>query len=513
MIYPNVSKDIRNIDSENLAIQTFGKRIHVDQTLYEFLLEFLLIVCSDKNWGDKPSFGFPKVVDEKEEVKRLRYNILPRMGLKRFVFFDRSKLENRFEVDKKAYEYLIKELKKHIQVQNVQDITADDVIEILQDLLYGFKAVIGNRAWFVQSLLPICPELIFCESMGKKQKRANRDFNLDGDIEYIDYDFEFNEHNFMARGGEVYYLHILQGLAQHENKSDLQEELKEGLKNLICSYPPFSEISNFIQNIWEDSTKMKDIKDPKKEKYCEWIRNGYKRRAKLACVELRNFLLSNMHPLQAMDILAYGIILHILRMMHEQAVIHFDKEANPAWIMDVFRQGGNIRKLSIDSYRQCEEDMIKALHIFLENKEAIFERLNKEETDLQLLREGYKDGHKLFRRLGKSIRLVIPIKGPNMRFTFSDNLVKFLVLSLIPPGEKLTFHTFTEKLYEHYRIIIGPNEYFLHFRNKSNEDNRIQDISCFDLNLTAFQELLKKCGFLRDLSDATSIVENPYGRI
>ncbi|MGL6154112.1 MAG: hypothetical protein ACRC0W_03155, partial [Cetobacterium sp.] len=35
----------------------------------------------------------------------------------------------------------------------------------------------------------------------------------------------------------------------------------------------------------------------------------------------------------------------------------------------------------------------------------------------------------------------------------------------------------------------------------------------FHKNKLAFQELLKEVGFLRDLSDATSIVENPYENI
>ena len=38
------------------------------------------------------------------------------------------------------------------------------------------------------------------------------------------------------------------------------------------------------------------------------------------------------------------------------------------------------------------------------------------------------------------------------------------------------------------------------------------DLSFMDENKVAFSEKLKECGFLRDLSDATSIVENPYDK-
>ena len=95
-----------------------------------------------------------------------------------------------------------------------------------------------------------------------------------------------------------------------------------------------------------------------------------------------------------------------------------------------------------------------------------------------------------------------------MRFTLQENILKFLVVSIIKPGGKLTLTTFIEKLYEHFGIIIGRNEY-----KKAMEDlivEPISDFSCFDENEKALSEMLKRCNFLRDLSDATSIVENPY---
>ena len=38
----------------------------------------------------------------------------------------------------------------------------------------------------------------------------------------------------------------------------------------------------------------------------------------------------------------------------------------------------------------------------------------------------------------------------------------------------------------------------------------VGDFSFLEANVDAFAQKLKDCGFLRDLSDATSIVENPY---
>ena len=38
----------------------------------------------------------------------------------------------------------------------------------------------------------------------------------------------------------------------------------------------------------------------------------------------------------------------------------------------------------------------------------------------------------------------------------------------------------------------------------------VGELSFMEENKQAFSQKLKDCGFLRDLSDATSIVENPY---
>ena len=66
---------------------------------------------------------------------------------------------------------------------------------------------------------------------------------------------------------------------------------------------------------------------------------------------------------------------------------------------------------------------------------------------------------------------------------------------------------FLDELYKKYRIVIGPVEF------KKIEDENKMLTNSFLENLNKFQEFLKSTGFLRELSDATSIVENPYEEI
>ena len=74
----------------------------------------------------------------------------------------------------------------------------------------------------------------------------------------------------------------------------------------------------------------------------------------------------------------------------------------------------------------------------------------------------------------------------------------------------ITLDEFVERLYEHFGIVIGPEQYKREM-NKGAVSN-VGDFSFLQSNLNAFSQKLKDCGFLRDLSDATSIVENPYER-
>ena len=83
-----------------------------------------------------------------------------------------------------------------------------------------------------------------------------------------------------------------------------------------------------------------------------------------------------------------------------------------------------------------------------------------------------------------------------------------LVLTLIGPRQKITLDYFLELLYEHFGMIIDRRIYETAI--KDGIMSPLADYSFMDLNRDAFVTLLKDCGYLRDLSDATCIVENPF---
>lgn len=487
----------------------FGHRLRPEQTVYEYIIEFLQVMISKKSMvsdnGDKKDEivdYFP--INENVYLNKIEFYPISRVGLKRFIFFKKSKQDGKFPIDIGAYERCreILEDKNRIDIaSNYEFIDEEYAVNMLENLLYGFRAVVKNRSWFAQSTLPVCKELILPETMGDKKNRIKLGkFENCTELEKVDGHFETKKYSFMARGGEVYYLHLLKAL---NNNIEYKEEIERGFEKLINKFPKLSLISNFITESWENeigcSCTNKTIK-----KTLGTIPDGFERREIYTLIELDNFLSTNIHPFEKIDILSYGILLQMIRMLHEQACNTCQKNT-PFWLVDI-REGNKsdseVRKLAIKSYSQFEQDVLDALYMHLDD----YIKDNESKT----INSAIKDTYKLYRKLGKEIGIVIPSTGPGMRFTLSENMVKFLVLSIIKPKGKLTLDTFLDKLYEHYGIIIDGKHY--EEEMEKNKSVYLEDLSMLYKNKVAFQQMLKDCGFLRDLSDSTSIVENPYDR-
>ena len=496
-------------EMQNLQIQAYGKRIIKDQTVPEYLLEFLLVFIGEYNGKS----GFDKV--EETYDTEVKYKVDTNIGLKRFIFFENSKLENRFSIDSEAYERLNEKLSKNIKGGNYN---SEDILNIIQELFYGFSSVTKNRGWFAQSLMPVCEDVIFPEAMGKKSMRKDLVFDKEGKA--IDKEFEFKAHNFMARGGEVYYLHVLQGL---EKEPQLKNSIGSNIRNLINSYPQLSTLSRWITDNWNEFMKEKCkneniVEELKEELKCQWITQRYSRRSSYTVKELNSLLMCETSEFEKIDLLNTGIVIQILRMMVESSVcITQDKlESNPMWLIHVpstSEVDKKIKKLAVEEYKNIEEHMEVSIAKMLENKKHYTDKNNIEDkktesTILTTLKEANDDSFKLMRKLGKDIGLITPIRGDNMRFSINDSIIRYFVLSLVEPGTKITLNSFLTKLYNHYGIVIGQNEYTKYVIE--NNINQEKDTSFLNYNLIEFQSLLRKNGFLRELSDATSIVENPY---
>ena len=422
------------------------------------------------------------------------------MGLKRFIFFDKNKKNDVLKIDRVAYEKMMTVLKD--KIDDCEEDEKMDVLESLQDLLHGYAVILKKRTWCAQAMLPLCPEVIFCEAMPKKAKRKSLDFNKlykAGGKERlkIDDEFDFDKRNFLARGGELYYLHILQGLkGRSEKKARLEWLLKE---QLVEKGQKFSSIANLVQDTWEEY--MEYTEHPTKRIGISFIpENAYKCIASDSVDELINYMSCRMHPVKKIELLSKGVMIQIMRMLSVATTNYLGQERE-CWIMDVSGSSAKVvKKIASNSFINVQGTFTTAIARNTEAEDGI-ERLKQ-------IRKARKDSFDIFRSKGKELQCIIPTSGPYERFSLPEDCIRFLVLALIPPQGKMTVDMFLEKLYEKYRIIIGPVQY-----KKISESIYALDgtlANSFNENVMAFQEFLKATGFLRELSDATSIVVNPY---
>lgn len=490
-----------------LATYIYGNRFHADQTLYEYLIEFLLVFCSEKSEGieaDVTDSGKLHFHDPNYK-KDFSYLVEPRMGLKRFIFFDKdNKSEATAQIDRIAYQELFNALSTKIDGDDNDE--KREFLESLQDLFHGYVVVLKKRTWCAQAILPICPELVFCEAMPKKKARSSLSKDtITSDIEKerkkVDELFDFDKRNFLARGGELYYLHILQGI---QNSKDNREKLEQLLQYLLKKQgKTMSRISDFIQTNWEEH--MGYTTPPKKRMKLAYIpENAYKDVAEYSVSELINFLSCSMHSIKKIELLSKGVMLQVLRMLSVATAKYLNIKPE-CWIVDMKGMTKDIvKKIASSKFRNIEECFNTSIAKESENHMKLVDNYNELAKEIK---KAFKDSMGILRSKGKELECIIPLNGPVERFSLSEDCIRFLVLSMVQPGEKMTIDMFLNKLYLQYQMVIGPAQY-----KETLEGDATLASSLLD-NQIAFQDFLKAIGLLHELSDATSVVVNPYNRI
>lgn len=493
--FPPYSRDYE--DSKNVSVRLFGNRFLSDQTLYEYLIEFLLIFSTQKQQQPQLAMHF-HTDDSVQKGETLSFQFNPRMGLKRFIFFDKSR-KNSSKIDKAAYVQMIELLKKSID----GNVDADEFIGAIQDLLYGNAVVVKKRTWSAQALLPICKNLVFCEAMPKTKKR-NSLFYSKGNI-VVDTGFDFDKRDFLARGGELYYLTILYAIQNNQEKRAKLEALLQDL--LVNQCQKINQITDYIQNIWQSYQGFSDEALKQSLNLSSLPIGGYEECPKQNADELIRYLSCAMDPVKRVELLGEGMVFQIMRMLHTRVYTYLSKPAKP-WLIDMNADGSDVvKKCCASGFTSIENDFMSAINDVVD---VLISEGKKEEKDsLKLIREGRKNSWDIFKAKGKELQCIIPANGKYERMSLAEDIITFLVMTLLECGEKITFDEFLSRMYDSYNIVIGPVEYIKAMR-KINHLDDIKLASAFYGNRDAFQQYLASAGFLKELSDATSLVINPY---
>ncbi|NLK01316.1 MAG: hypothetical protein GX318_08810 [Clostridia bacterium] len=513
-----------NIDEDlNPAIRLFGKRFIKEQTIVEYLVEFLALLFSEKKIGeDKIQSVLPSIerISEWDSANcELEYRPPVKFNLKLLAFLGISRVDLRHETHKKHYESLVNRLKKQIKINNGQ---VEDVIERIEELLLGFQGAGFDRTWCAQVFFPITRTLLTKEAIWNKSRgKAVNDWY--GGLTH----FDFTKHAFMARGGELLYLQLcnvfltpeekISALAQHLRFTDesemhlekLHQSLQDSLPKLSGKYTnALDQLVEYIEFLDKETHKLTNKDD--RWLTCKWCPRDSWQEGYLFAVEIKRLLSALLDPIERLELLMTGCALQVLRSLSAQSL----RYAGPpharaggsvlgyAWVFSPPEASSRQQRLVSQRNLQVVQGLIQ---------KALRHKDLKARVEGQK-RDPYKDadtkyGHKLFLLLGKKLGIIVPYRGPGARLIMTETMLRYLVLVLLHPGERCTYDEFLEKLYLHFGIAIEWRQLneAMHWSGLPVSDTVQSSRNSW------FAEMLRAGGFLTELSDACSIVCNTFG--
>lgn len=504
-------------EKHNPAIQLYGQRFYKDQTLVEYLAEFLLVFSSPKSVDGKEAYSF-RLPPISESQNRYCYWPKNKIALKLFAFFPNSILETRHPTHKKAYLDILEILKDHIK-EGYSNGRREDVIRILQTLLAGFVGVARNRTWVTHAFLPVANELLARELIWSPQNN-----DISDDWRDLSSHFKSDRHNFMARGGEVLFLQLsnlfhnpdaVELLAMLDLKdyrhisyndiNQLENRLQQHLRQMLSdAVAPLVNLIKFV----EKNLSGYDINIGPEHANLGWVPAISRIEGLLFAHEMDNICSANISSLEKLDLLQTLCAMQVLRSLCFQSSRLDDSEldtsgfiGNYAWIVTdpEATQHEAIRRMAETSFNRIEA----LLYRVLRNK-ALADCVRSENNPFK---EADKNGFEIFRKIAKEIGLVIPRKGSGQRFVLTPELLRFLVAALIPPGTRIRLTDFYQRAFAHYGLALGGQALATAFQwNAGEADPNGYTVPS---NTTWIEEALQQGGFLVELSDAVSIVHNP----
>ncbi len=526
----------------NPAVQLFGRRFFVDQTVPELLLELLLVATSRKRVGNKrfsseqmfPDIEFLRTWPDKAY---LEYAAKARLNLKLFAFLGASKLETRHESHRQHYQNLLKLLQspENLAVAEIAD--SVDVLQTLENLFLGFLSVGEERTWCAQSFLPVARNLVAGESIWREtQARREDPDSWDKALKF----FSHSQQLFLSRGGEVLYLQLCNALRQEKkniqtwassieldlspletNPRRLCEALERGFSCIFDKHAEtVGKLAAFIDSGIETETSKQtdmEINDEPHFTKCGWCPTESWPEGLLFAVELLRICEAKIDPIERLELLEIACAMQVLRSLCVQSARHVNKQDKGEmwpgffWVLsdpdgqnDIVKQ---ISRRSVNAVQRMVYNAIRQQDIL----QILEQQKQKDATSGRNWRDPYREadsryGYKLFLTIAKRIGLIVPKRGVGARFILNDRILRFLVMSLIPPGKRFTYETFKTLLFIHYGIAL--------------DDERIGQACewCGTGKLTTLGgtsdmwlvEMLEASGVLIKLSDSCSLVENPF---
>lgn len=549
--FPSIERQMARKGDEdfNPAIRLFGRRFFGDQSVAELLLEFLLVATSPKTIGEHtvasesllPEF---EVLRSWPPLSPLKYAPKARLNLKLFAFLGASKLETRHNSHRQHYRALIQAMSQPDKLSLSGTADADEVMQTLENLFLGFQSVGGQRTWCAQAFLPISRNVIGAETLWNdtEARRAEARGEDVGDWDYVvegfSRFFSFNRHRFLARGGELLYLQLCNALRQESeavqawlskvgagyslresNPEQLHHALEAALAHIFAATPEtIDKLARFLDAGVDAQTAERtdfgrDFSQPRFAS-CGWCPEESWREGVLFIIELVRLCEALVDPVEQLELLEIVCTLQVLRSLCAQSARYTNRSgtantgagplgyvwtiSDPTGCHTVVKQ---ISRRNVNAVQRMIYDALRHPGIH-----GGFRGASEEDVADSYREADSRYGHKLFLTMAKRIGLIVPKRGSGARFVLNDRILRCLVLATIRPGERVTYDSFKNLLFAHYGIAVDDEAL-----GRSCVWSGTSRLTTLGGNADAWLiEMLDASGMLIRLSDACSLVRNPF---
>lgn len=546
--FPSIERKMVEYKGEdrNPAIQVFGRRFFSDQTVTELLVELLLVVVSQKRIRNEtfnsalPAFellcNWPPNERNPRYASPLEYAPKARLNLKLFSFLGASKLETRHETHRNHYIDLLNRMRRAIIISGSSDV--DDVLKTLENLFLGFQGVGGQRTWCAQSFLPICGSIIAGESIWKLSKASEIERNEWE--EAINY-FSHNQQIFLARGGELLYLQLCNALRQNSSqlkdwadKADiglneveidpekLYASLSLTLSDLMNACPKtIDKLAEFIDSCVDSETSRRtdvDLHGNTRFTNCGWCPEESWQEGYLFAIEILRLCSAQIDPMERFELLEILCAMQVVRSLCTQSARYIEWKdsqkniAGPLGYLFAISDPDGIHKalkqISRRSVSSCERMIYQAIRN-PQVKTNVDEQQRLDAAQGRPTQNVYTEadsryGYKFFLSLCKRIGMIIPRRGKGARFIINEKILRLLILTVMRPGQRITYETFKRLAMVHYGMMFDDKGISL-----ASEWSGGPTILTLGGNADAWLlEMLDAAGVLIRLSDSCTLVVN-----
>lgn len=516
----------------NPAIQIFGNRLFNDQNPTELLVEFLLVMASNKRVTER-GVPFSTPLPDQETLsswpymETLQYSPKARLNLKLFAFMGASRLDSRHETHRQHYKELLERLQGNIRV--VESGAENDVLRTLENLLLGFQGAGSGRTWCAQSFLPVCPGFLAGETIwNEAAARRNPPSDWDDAIGNLQVYFTMNKHRFLARGAEVLYLQVCNALRQdpisiqswvqesgvqieqlEQDPAWLHAELQRELGRLLTHCPQtVTDIAEFIDTGVEcDTPNATDMRDHKLRFVdAGWCPADSWQEGYLFGVDLLRLCMADLDVIERLQLLETACAMQVLRSLAMQSVRHSPPERTVSWpgyrlaVSAPDEKRLPVKRISQHTVKALEKLVYRAIRC-----DKVKLPTNENDRNKILKEADTRYGGKLFVSTAKRIGLLVPRRGPGARFTLKEQLLRLLVVTTVPVGGRLTYDSFKKLVEARHGIVFDADGFTI----ASKWAAGVGDVHLGSHCDGWLQEMLKAAGLLIELSDSCALVENP----